>query len=123
MSLLTLPRLLAAIQAAGVPIIGINSQRLVSPATLQAAAQPTIDAFDDSPAADAAYLVQQSRADASTDYTTGGAGLGLVVRALALVVLDEMNILRTAAGLAPRTAAQLKTAVLNKISSGAADTQ
>jgi hypothetical protein len=36
-------------------------------------------------------------------------------RAFALVVLDEINILRTAAGLGTRTAAQLKTAVRNKL--------
>lgn len=36
-------------------------------------------------------------------------------RAFALVVLDEINLLRTNAGLQARTAAQLKTAVRNKL--------
>jgi len=37
------------------------------------------------------------------------------MRAFALVVLDEVNILRTNAGLSPRTAAQLKSAVRNRL--------
>lgn len=36
-------------------------------------------------------------------------------RAFALVVLDEINLLRAEHALAPRTAAQLKTAVRNKL--------
>lgn len=43
------------------------------------------------------------------------------VRALALVMLDEINLLRAAAGLPARTAAQLKTAVRNRIDAGDAD--
>ena len=38
-----------------------------------------------------------------------------IVKALALAVLDELNQLRTAAGLQPRTAAQLKTAIRGKL--------
>lgn len=37
------------------------------------------------------------------------------LRAFALVVLDEINLLRANAGLPTRTAAQLKTAVRNKM--------
>jgi len=37
-----------------------------------------------------------------------------LLKAFALVVLDEINALRTQAGLATRTVAQLKTAVRNK---------
>lgn len=40
-----------------------------------------------------------------------------VVKALALVTLDEINILRTAAALAPRTAAQLRAAIKTKLQS------
>jgi hypothetical protein len=43
------------------------------------------------------------------------------VRAVLLVLLDEINVLRTALSLAQRTVAQAKTAVQNKINSGSAD--
>jgi Cdc6-like AAA superfamily ATPase len=43
--------------------------------------------------------------DSAVDYT----------QAFALVVLDEINAVRSNAGLATRTAAQLKTAVRNKL--------
>ncbi len=52
-------RLDATIKAAGVAIAGVNANGLVTPSSLQSAAQPTINAFDDSAAADAAYLQQQ----------------------------------------------------------------
>ena len=45
---------------------------------------------------------------------------GKHLRALALVVMDEINILRGQHGLPDRTVAQLKNAVKNKISSGEA---
>lgn len=38
-----------------------------------------------------------------------------VLKAFALVVLDEINILRAQHSLAARTAAQLKTAIINKL--------
>jgi hypothetical protein len=38
-----------------------------------------------------------------------------VLKAFALVMLDEINILRTAAAMAPRTTTQLRTAVKNKL--------
>lgn len=38
-----------------------------------------------------------------------------VVKAFALVVLDEINILRTKVGLAERTAAQLNNAIKTKL--------
>lgn len=44
-----------------------------------------------------------------------------LLRALALVTLDEINILRTAASLTPRTVAQLKTAIRGKLTAGDAD--
>ncbi len=52
-------RLQAQIQAAGVPITGLDSEGLVWPRELQKQAQQTIDAFDDSPDAEAKYLEQQ----------------------------------------------------------------
>ena len=39
----------------------------------------------------------------------------LALKAFALIVLDEINILRSAAGLVPRTPAQLKTAHRQKL--------
>jgi hypothetical protein len=50
-----LARLDEAIKATGVQIDGVNADGLVAPASLQAAAQPTIDAFDDSASAQAAW--------------------------------------------------------------------
>ena len=49
--------------------------------------------------------------------------IGQVVRALAAVALDEINILRAAVvpALPARTLTQLKNAVLNKINNGTAD--
>lgn len=38
-----------------------------------------------------------------------------IIKAFALVVMDEINILRTAAGLAPRNQSQIETAIKNKI--------
>ena len=44
-----------------------------------------------------------------------------LIRALALVVLDEINLLRDEHALANRTAAQLRTAIKTKIAAGEAD--
>jgi len=66
MGILTASRLHQAIVDAGVPIVGVSigifgdkSTYLTQPSTLQSAAQATINAFDDSPAADAAAQQQQ----------------------------------------------------------------
>ena len=40
-----------------------------------------------------------------------------IIRAVALVVLDEINILRTRDGLTARTVAQMRTAIRNKLGS------
>ena len=45
-----------------------------------------------------------------------------LIRAFALVMVDEINLLRTEHSLADRTAAQLRTAIKNKIAAGEADT-
>lgn len=45
-----------------------------------------------------------------------------LIRALAFVVMDEINILRAQHSMADRTAAQLRTTIKNKIDSGDADT-
>lgn len=41
----------------------------------------------------------------------------LLIKALALVMIDEVNILRAVAALPDRTAAQLRTAIRNKVDS------
>lgn len=47
--------------------------------------------------------------------------VGKVLRAVVLVLRDEINILRSAASLAPRTVNQVRNAILAKISDGSAD--
>ncbi len=59
-------------------------------------------------AIDAAEL--EASLDAQADEIDAG-----YARAFALVVLDEINALRAQHGLAPRTVAQLKTAIRNKM--------
>lgn len=141
-----LTRLDATIRAGGVAIGGVNVNGLVSPASLQAAAQPIIDAFDDSAAAQLVWQNLQDR-------TTGSANLGgadtsplyKVMRAEAAVLVDEINVVRewvvsfkaaVAAStslanmqtrvaalpdLPDRTLAQAKTAIQTKITNGVAD--
>jgi len=45
----------------------------------------------------------------------------VLIRALSLVVKDEVNVLRALHGLGDRTNAQIKTGIKNKINSGDAD--
>ena len=144
-------RLLAAIRAAAPGVTGVSVGTLGSPATVQvsppgqqAAAQAAIDAFDWSSPAQVAWENQKSRTEAEGE-VTAVTNRGKVLRALAAVLVDEINILRgwlvsfkaevaAATNLADlktrvaglpntpdRTLAQAKTAVANKISSGNAD--
>jgi hypothetical protein len=121
---LGLVRLDAAIRAAGVPIDGVSSDGLVAfqaSATdaQKAQAAAIVAGFDSSPAADATYAAQRAKTSATSSLDAGGLQSGVeidrLVRALALVTLDEINILRTAAALAPRTAAQLVTGQVHGI--------
>jgi hypothetical protein len=121
-------RLLDAIRTAGIPVDGVSiglrgdsSTVVVSPTSLQAAAQPTIAAFDWSDAAQQAWEVGKIRPTAKT-LLADGAPSSVLVRALAAVILDEINILRNAAGLGSRTLNQLRNAIQNKVDSGAVDT-
>ena len=52
--------------------------------------------------------------DDFTDY-------GVIIRALAIITMNEINILRAQHSLPARTLAQLKTAMKNEIDSGSAD--
>jgi hypothetical protein len=71
-----LPRLHAAITAAGVAIAAIDINGIVTPQNLQTAAQPTIDAFNTSVAADATYLAQQEKAAATARVDNGALQVG-----------------------------------------------
>ena len=62
--------------------------------------------------------VDATELDAGRDATADQLdGLEDLIRAFALVVLDEINVLRGQHGLAPRTIAQLKNAVRAKLGS------
>ncbi len=133
MSLQSTGRLAALITAAGIPIDGVSMTQNV--ATVQFAASATdlqkaqaaaiVAAFDWSDAADATYAAQQAKAAATASIDSGALKAGVsterLIRALALVVLDEVNILRAASvpSLTPRTVAQLVTAIKTKIAATA----
>jgi hypothetical protein len=89
------------------------------------AAQSTLAAFDWSEAADNAWIAQQTRTAAAGSLGTLSVGLSsaefIVMRAIVMLVVDQLNILRTKAGLAAITYAQAKTAIGNAIAAGNAD--
>lgn len=121
-------RLLATIQAA-VPAVrnvsigafGVAASVKVFPANQQTAAQATIDAFDWSDGAQATFDNLSDRASAKTLLNSSTVDREKLLRAVMLVMLDEINVLRVNSSLAARTAAQLKTAIQNKIDAGSAD--
>ncbi len=122
-------RLHEAIRQAGVPIESVRVGRegdslsvTVLPSTLQAAAQPTIDTFDWSDAAQATWEKGLQREHAKTLFTnTSAGGQVKLTKAALLLLLDEINILRAQHNLAPRTVAQVQNALLAKLDSGSAD--
>jgi len=73
----------------------------------------------------AAFIALADRARARTLFTGGGTPADKLLRAVALVLLDEINTIRTTASaafpLAARTATQFRNAITNKIDAGAAD--
>lgn len=90
-----------AVTAAGVAIAGVSigdpatkATWLVSPPNLQTAAQPTIDAFDTGQAAQDAYENTQAQVGAKALFDLVRDSYGKVLRAIASVLLDEVNILR-----------------------------
>jgi hypothetical protein len=144
-------RLLTAIQAVA-PLVtdisvswGISSSVQVRPASQQAVAQPTIDAFDWSDVAQAAWQNLQNRTTAKATVDTGIDADAKALRAIVAMLLDEVNDLRawivsfkvetaaatnlanfqtrvaTLPGMPARTVAQAKTAILNKIDGGTVD--
>jgi hypothetical protein len=152
MSLLTAPRLHQALLAVPLAVTGVSigtfgnkSTYLVQPTSLQSAAQATINAFDDSPTGDAAYLNQLGRDQAVDAIDNDRTSHWKAERAAAAVLVDEINLLRdwntglasavaaatsladlkTRVALLPalpdRTLSQAKTAIQNKITSGVVD--
>jgi hypothetical protein len=82
---------------------------------------PPIMEVVDAPAVIAAAKNLTDRTGASDRFVSGIDLEAKALRALALVVLDEINVLRVAGALAPRTMAQLKTAFTAKLTAGLAD--
>lgn len=145
MSIKYLARLDQTIRDGGVAITGVNSNGLVSPSSLQPTAQPIINAFDDSDAAQAAYENLKSRTVADNLIDLDKTALLKIARAEAAVLIDEINLLRewivsfkaaTAAAtslanlqsrvaalpdMPDRTFAQAKTAIKAKIDGGTVD--
>ncbi len=145
MAIKHLSQLHNAILGAGVAIVSVNSDGVVSPAALQGTAQPTINAFDDSDAAEAARLNIAARSIAGTVVDTDKGPHAKLLRAITAVLLDEFNLhalkingildavdgaaslaaLKTAIAAIPdhpqRTLPQLVTAIKNKINAGTVD--
>ncbi len=129
MSVLSILRLDQTLRAAGIPIDGVSgaqgSVRIDFQASATAAQRTQADtivaAFNWSDALDSTWQAQQEKAAATASIDNGalksGVSLERLARALALVVLDEVNVLRAASVpvLPPRTAAQLVTAIKTKI--------
>jgi hypothetical protein len=140
-----LPRLHQTLVVAGVLIDGVDINGNVTPMALQGAAQPTIDAFDDSDVADAAYQNLHARGAATSALEADTSFMWKALRGAAAVLVDEINLLRqrdrdravdvaaatsladlksrwaARADLTDRTLAQAKTAIENKISAGLVD--
>jgi len=138
-------RLHSNIVTGGVAIVSVDLDGIVSPANLQAAAQPIIDAFDDSDAAQLAFDNIEARARASDDIDNNKAGLYKSLRAEAKLIVNEINILRqwivafkvevaaatsladlktrvaTLPNLPDRTFEQAKTAMKNEVTAGTVD--
>ena len=115
------------LKQAGIPIHGVSSGppiRIDFNGATQAQkdqAQAILDAFDFSQAAEDAWLLQQSRERSKEALNRTRSEIEGLIRALAFVVLDEINTLRSAASLPTRTKQQLKNAITSKLDSGEAD--
>lgn len=116
------------IQEAGVPITGVSvpepgnaASVTVTPPALQAQAQPAIDAFDWSPAAEDAWMLRQLRQRAAGSVATLDDELRLLLRAMLRVLVGELNTLRALHGLPPLTAAAIRQAMQDALTSGQGD--
>ena len=79
-----------------------------------------LDNFDWSESVQTNWQNLQKRSDAVNSLNDSDASNKLLC-AVILVLLDEINTLRTAVGLSTRTVNQVKTAVINKLNAGDAD--
>ena len=89
-------RLQRQIQDAGIPIVGINSAGNVSPEDLQKSAQPIIDAFDDSPAAEEKYQAQRKYDEAKKSLALTADQNAVIVRAVLDVLAKEIQVAQPA---------------------------
>ncbi|SRR6266545_6597808 len=145
MALIHVARLHQAIIAGDVAIVGVDANGIVSPSNLQTAAQSIIDAFDDSDAAQLSFENTQARAEAGNAIDNNKDEEHKLIRAIAAVIIDELNVLRewdvsfkvevaaatsladlktrvaTLPDLSDRTLAQAVTAIKNKINAGTVD--
>lgn len=85
-------RLFLTIQQAGVAIESVDENGIVAPSSLQAAAQPIIDAFDDSDVAHIAWENLRSRANAIVGINSDKNVSFKLFRAIIGIVLDELNL-------------------------------
>jgi hypothetical protein len=89
----------------------------------QASAQAVVASFDWSDAAQLAWQNLQDRAAAKAVFASNTDAAAKILRATALVLLDQVNTIRAAlpTPLPAITVAQARTAIQNKIDNGAAD--
>jgi hypothetical protein len=145
MAIVHLSRLHQTIVGAGVAIVSVDANGIVAPPALQAAAQPTITAFDDSPAAQATFDNSQYRANSVNDIDNNKTGVYKSLRSAASLLVDEENLIRqwltsfkvevaaatsladlkarvaTLPAMPDRTMAQAKNAMKAKVNSGDVD--
>ncbi len=131
LTLSQLQRFTESLQTAGIPYTntGISVGGLyvnyaaTATTTQQSQGDALISNFDTSPATDATYVAHKAKLAASTNLDNGSLQVGgsydRLIVGLALVMLDELNILRSAASLAPRTAGQIIPAIKAKIAATA----
>ncbi|GEM_PF-3605118 len=123
-------RLHSDIEGSGIPILGVSgSQGSIRidfkdnvTAQQKLDAQAIIDSFDWSDSAQIVWQNLQDRTFALSNLAHSKPDYKLL-RAVVLVVMDEINILRAAVvpSLPALTANQIRTAIQNKINTGAAD--
>lgn len=126
-----LVRLESALRAVGIPIDGVSgSQGLVrvdyqTSATAQQRTQGAVivAAFDWAESAQTTWQNQQDRAAAKAVLASATDAQAKILRAVAMVCLDEINALRAAVTptLPARTMNQFRNAIANKIDGGTVD--
>lgn len=121
-------RLDAALRAAGIPIDGASSDGTISYSANATPAQMAqgdaiAASMDISVSADDTFVAQQAKSNALASIDLGalktGTTVDRLIRALSLVLLDEVNTIRANAGLSQRTTLQLVNAIKAKISATA----